>query len=271
MSVVPGRLVLLGHPVAHSLSPHFQNAALRHCGLPLAYEALDVPPATLDQIIEELRRENGAGNVTVPHKVAMAARCDRLTAAARQVGAVNVFWFDESALVGDNTDVGGFVGAAEALAGGRIEGVRIALLGAGGAAAAVAAGVSAWPRCTMVVANRSIERAAGLQQRFPLIRAITTDTVAAVRDADVVVNATTIGMDDGGVPVSIEEIAPHALLLDLVYRRGGTRWVREARARGMRADDGTAMLVEQGALAFERWFDVPAPREVMRAAIESAT
>lgn len=105
---LPGRLVLLGHPVAHSLSPVMQNAALRSAGIPLTYEAMDVTPARLATVAGLLRDADGAGNVTVPHKEAFAALCAARTPVAERAGAVNTFWTDAGALTGDNTDVGGF-------------------------------------------------------------------------------------------------------------------------------------------------------------------
>ncbi|MEP6692283.1 MAG: shikimate dehydrogenase, partial [Gemmatimonadaceae bacterium] len=135
----PSRLVLLGHPVAHSLSPLFQNAALRSASLRVTYETMDVAPDALERTLRSLRAERAAGNVTVPYKERVHALCEARTTMADRVGAVNTFWFDDrGALSGDNTDVAGF--AAMAL--GVVDAARpqrIALLGAGGAAAAVLA------------------------------------------------------------------------------------------------------------------------------------
>jgi shikimate dehydrogenase len=114
---LPGRLVLLGHPVSHSLSPRFQNAALRAADIPLVYEALDVAPDALATTLTDLGRQNASGNVTIPHKEAVAALCVRRSALADRCGAVNTFWHDEGALVGDNTDVGGVDAIAQALLG----------------------------------------------------------------------------------------------------------------------------------------------------------
>src|SRR5438045_84635 len=97
----PGRLVLLGHPVSHSFSPAFQNAALRAAGIPLVYEALDVAPRELRIVLRELKAADAAGNVTIPHKVAVHASCDELTSIAIRVGAVNTFWFESGKLHGD--------------------------------------------------------------------------------------------------------------------------------------------------------------------------
>src|SRR5688572_13087235 len=100
----PSRLVLLGHPVGHSLSPRIQNAALRSAGIPLEYVAVDVPPRALDATLDDVIATGAAGNATIPHKESVAGRAS-LTPLARRVGAVNTFWVEDRALHGDNTDV----------------------------------------------------------------------------------------------------------------------------------------------------------------------
>ena len=267
MTVRPSRLVLLGHPVAHSLSPAFQNAALRRAGIPLEYAALDVPPERLDAVLDALAREGAAGNVTIPHKARVAARCARLTPIAGRVGAVNTFWSEGGALVGDNTDVGGVDAAVRELLGGAPRGARIALLGAGGAAAAVLAAAERWDAATVAVHARSEASAAALVRRFSAIARVAPLAADALAGATLVVNATPVGMRDDALPVEAASLPRGAAVLDLVYRRGETAWVRAARARGHAARDGLAMLVEQGALAFARWFGIEPDREAMRAAV----
>ena len=267
MIQAPRRLLLLGHPVAHSLSPAFQNAALRSAGSTLRYEAVDVPPADLERTFRALATEGAAGNVTVPHKLDAARLCDRLTPLAARAGAVNTFWTDGGALVGDNTDVGGFDAAVRALLEREPGPLRVALLGAGGAAAAVLTAVERWPGASAVVWNRTPERAAVLARAFPGTATAAEFIAEAVRGADLVVNSTTVGLRTDDVPFHPAILARGTAVLDLVYRPGETPWVRLARARGLRAGDGLAMLVEQGALAFERWFGVAPDREAMWAAV----
>jgi shikimate dehydrogenase len=269
MNVRPGRLVLLGHPIAHSLSPRFQNAALRAAGSTLRYMALDVPPHELASVVRALVADHAAGNVTVPHKQAFAALCDRRTALAERVGAVNTFWVDgDGALVGDNTDVGGFDASVRQLLGAPPGGRRVALLGAGGAAAAVLAAIECWGGCDVTICNRTRERADRLAARFPVVTGTSDSAAGAVHDAAIVVNATTVGLHDDLQPVPIDALPCGVVVVDLVYRPGGTPWVRAARACGVVARDGLAMLVEQGALSFERWFGMEAPRDVMRQALQ---
>ncbi|HZF68584.1 MAG TPA: shikimate dehydrogenase [Gemmatirosa sp.] len=263
------RLVLLGHPVAHSLSPAFQNAALRAAGLAARYSALDVAPSDLPDTLRALTAERAAGNVTVPHKEAAAGCCDRLAAVAARTGAVNTFWVDaDGALVGDNTDVEGFDRAASALLGsGRPS--RVALLGAGGSARAVLAALSAWPGTTTALWSRSPQRARAVaaNEGDAAVRVV-DDVGACVEGAELVVNATPLGLGDGDpLPVAPAQLAPGAAVLDLVYRPGETAWVRAAREAGHPASDGLPMLLAQGALAFERWFGRQPDPEVMWAAI----
>jgi shikimate dehydrogenase len=267
VTAAPRRLLLLGHPVAHSLSPVFQNAALRALGSDLRYEALDVPPERFAETFRTLALDGAAGNVTVPYKAAAAEACNQIMPLARRVGAVNTFWTVGGRLVGDNTDVGGFHAAARALLGAEPRELRVALLGAGGAAAAVLAAVAEWPASTVAVWNRSPDRAVRLAAAFAGVATAAEFLATAVRGADLVVNATTVGMRDDDVPFHPAILARRAAVLDLVYRPGETAWVRLARARGLRAADGLTMLVEQGALAFERWLGVPPDRAAMWAAL----
>ena len=281
---LPGRLVLLGHPVAHSLSPAFQNAALRHAGLAVTYEALDVPPTAFGDVLAGIVAQRGAGNVTIPHKEAAAARCDRLPDVAARAGAVNTFWTEpDGTLVGDNTDVGGADALARHVLGRAPANLRVALVGAGGSAAAILTAAERWPGCYVGVWSRTSERSRALADRFGGVAHVARTLDDAVRDADLVVNATPLGLHGEDVPVDPLVLRKGAAVMDLVYRRDAiaevrpgatpavrraeTPWVRRARARGLRAADGLVMLVEQGALAFERWFGIAPSREVMWSAV----
>lgn len=267
MSRLPGRLVLIGHPVAHSLSPTFQNAALRAAGLPLTYEAFDIAPEKLADAAARLRELGASGNVTVPHKEAFAALCGRLTPIAERVGAVNTFWTEDGELVGDNTDVGGFEEAVARAFGAQRVWRRVALIGAGGGAAAVAAAAERWAGCRVALWSRDAERAERLATRFGNVQR--ADSVeAAVREAELVVNATPLGLGpDDEFPVPVQSLPLRAGVFDLAYVRAETAWVRAARAAGRPAADGLGMLVAQGALAFERWFGEAPNREAMWASL----
>lgn len=264
---VPGRLVLLGHPVRHSLSPRFQNAALKAAGIPLVYEALDVPPHSLAGMLEQLRAGRGAGNVTVPHKVAVAEACTRHSETATRTGAVNTFWCEGGQLVGENTDVAGFRALATSILGSAPGDALIGLMGAGGGAAAVCAAVEQWPGARIALYARSQDRAVHLATRFPGLVHVASSLIDAVRDAEIVINATPIGLHGDEHPVPIQDLPRDAAVMDLAYRPGLTPWVRAARAAGHRAADGLEMLIAQGAEAFTCWFGRPPDRNVMRAAL----
>lgn len=283
-AALPRRLVLLGHPVAHSLSPRFQNAALRAAGIPLEYTALDVPPDALRRTLATLREEDAAGNVTIPHKRPVALACSHVTDAARRAGAVNTFWFESGDLCGDNTDVAGFATAVERLLQGTAMGWphRIAVLGAGGAARAVLVAAEQRGSARVDVVARDPARALALAADFPIAtaagaaaaqqtegsraRSALGHTVLA-DDVDLVVNATPVGLEGDTLPIAPDRIPSGAAVLDLVYRRGGTPWSHACRAAGHRADDGMEMLLAQGALAFRRFTGRAPDLDVMRAAL----
>jgi shikimate dehydrogenase len=263
----PGRLVLLGHPVRHSLSPRFQNAALRAAGIPLTYEALDVLPETLADVLGQLRAARAAGNVTVPHKAAVAASCDRHSGTAIRTGAVNTFWCDGARLVGENTDVAGFRALALSVLGEEPEAAVVGLLGAGGGAAAVCAVAETWAGARVVVHARGKERAEALRDRFPGLVRLASTPVEAIHKATIVVNATPVGLQGEAVPVAVNQLPRDAAVMDLAYRAGQTPWIIAAREAGHRAADGLEMLIAQGAEAFERWFGRAPDRDVMRRAL----
>ena len=265
----PGRLVLLGHPLGHTLSPVFQNAALVAAGIPLTYEAVDVPRSVLDETLAELRRVRAAGNVTTPYKESVMLACDRLSATAQGVGAVNTFWTAvDGALVGDNTDVGGFSNAVVALLGSIPSDATVALIGAGGGAKAVLYALKGWPAVRVRLYSRTRTRAEDLVKRFPLTIEVCRSAEQAVEQATLVINATPVGLRDDTVPLDLHAVPRSSAILDLAYRANETALVRDARARGHVAADGLTMLVEQGALAFELWFGKQPDRAAMWEALK---
>lgn len=268
MTVRPAHLVLLGHPVAHSLSPRMQNAALKAAGIPLSYELSDVLPEQLDAMLAQLATVGAAGNVTIPHKTRVAERCDRLMPLAERTGAVNTFWCEGDQLVGDNTDVAGFDDAARELLGALPTHITVAVLGAGGAAAGVLAAIERWGGCKVQLYNRTADRARTLATRFAAFTQPSDQAADAVRDAALVVNATSVGLTDDALPVPVELLPADVPVLDLVYRTDETAWVRGARARGHPALGGLPMLVGQGAAAFERWFGMAPNRSAMWEAVK---
>ncbi len=271
-TVPPRRLVLLGHPVAHSLSPRFQNAALAAAAATQRYEAMDVLSEQLDAVLETLVRERAGGNVTIPHKEAVAARAAVRTPIAERVGAVNTFWFEGEALVGHNTDVAGVERALAALLPDGIaaaRGATCAVLGAGGSAAAVLVALERVGAGPIRVFGRTGSRVHAVSARVGVPVTACETAEEAARGAAIVINATPVGLHDEALPVAVEALANTSSVLDLVYRSGETAWVRACRARGLRAQDGLTMLVEQGAAAFYAWFGAQPSRDAMWSVLET--
>jgi shikimate dehydrogenase len=173
---------------------------------------------------------------------------------------------EDARLHGDNTDVGGFETAVRSLVHDRFEG-SIVLFGAGGAAAGVVEALSNWPNVTVDIVARNRAAAEQLAGRYSDFARYVEITRERLRSAKLVINATPVGQDDDSVPFDINDLGPSAKIFDLVYRRGGTMLVRRAQAAGFAAEDGTTMLLEQGALSFERWFGRAPDRNAMRLAI----
>ncbi|MES2521128.1 MAG: shikimate dehydrogenase [Gemmatimonadota bacterium] len=273
-SAPPAALVLLGHPVAHSLSPQFQNAALEACRLPQRYTAVDTAPDALPALLAQLARDSlsgsgTAGNVTLPLKELVFGAAAHTSALAQRVGAVNTFWFDDGALYGHNTDVAGVERAILSLCPDGIAGVPCAVLGAGGSAAAVLVALQTLGAGPITMWSRTPARVRTLSSRVGVAVTAVPDLADALRPAQLVVNATPVGLHDDAMIVQPPMLPADCAVLDLVYRRGETAWVRACRAAGVPAQDGLRMLVEQGAAAFECWFGIEAPRDVMWRALEN--
>lgn len=266
------RLVLIGHPVSLSLSPVMQNAALEAFGSDLRYEALDVLPENLDSTLADLSHQRCGGNFTMPHKKAAMHSMRVCSDAAQHAGAVNTFWGDGyGALDADNTDVAGFDAAVLELMGEIPSNARVAILGAGGGAAAAITAIDAWPGASVSVHARDLARAMAMRMRHSVVVRVCSMRDPSLGDADMVVNATPIGMGTDELPVELERLAPHAVVLDLVYGKNETAFVRMARERGHASADGLRMLLHQGARAFELWFQETPDKAVMWKAILEAT
>ena len=267
------RLALLAHPAGHSVSPAMMAAAFAAVGRAARYDALDVAPEDLAAAVAALRRAPWLGaNVSVPHKAAVVPLLDELRPTARRLGAVNVVVREGERLIGDNTDLPGFARALAAL--GPSLGRRAVVLGAGGAARAVVAALRD-QGLAVAVHNRSPARAhalvAALGGGVATVLA-DADLAAAVGEADLLVQTTTVGMAGGppGSPVPAGVLPAAGAVVDLVYRPAITPLLRAARAAGLVVQNGLPMLVHQGAAAFEAWTGLPAPIDAMGRAAEAA-
>jgi shikimate dehydrogenase len=265
---------LLGDPVAHSLSPTIQNAAIRATGVDGVYVALRCGAADLPGLLRGIAAAGGGGNVTVPHKELAARVVDAPTAAVVRTGACNTFWWEDGRIRGDNTDVAGFRAAVRALVGAPA-GARVLLLGAGGAARGALHVLLEDGVASVALYNRTPGRATDLRAAFGdpgCIRVVTDRAALRGERFDLAVNATSLGLHPGDpLPLDFDEVDRVGAALDLVYAVGGTRWVHEAHARGLPAADGLEMLIHQGAAAFERWWGRPAPLDAMREALSMSS
>ena len=264
-------LSLLGDPVNHSLSPITQNAAFQAAGVDGTYVALRCEQRDLAGFIQGISRAGGGGNVTLPHKERAAAVLDVASEAVKRTGACNTFWGENGRVHGDNTDVEGFKRAAGLFLDGPPEGFRVLLLGAGGAARASLVALLDEGVREVVILNRSTERARAVARRIGGDRVRVADGTIPIEGEhfDLVLNATRLGLEEGDpLPFELSRLERAAAVIDLVYGPAGTPFVRAASGLGIRATDGGEMLVQQGAVAFERWWGLPAPLEAMREALE---
>jgi shikimate dehydrogenase len=258
---------IAGWPVAHSRSPRIHGFWLDRHNIDGAYVPLPIAPASFVAAMRGVRAAGFAGaNVTVPHKLAAFALCDRLDETARHAGAVNTLVFGPGGIEGSNTDGFGF------LAGLRDETVNPAagpalILGAGGAARAVAA-VLLDLGVPVSVANRTPERAVALARDLPGLRVISWDRRSdALGDHALLVNSTTLGMGGEGDPAVAFDRAPRSLVVaDLVYVPLETPLLASARRHGLRVVDGLGMLLHQARPGFAAWFGIdPAVDAALRA------
>lgn len=281
----PIRLGVIGQPVAHSLSPQMQNAALAESKLKMRYARFEIAPDELQAALESLPSLDFVGvNLTVPHKVAGIAAVDELDESAREIGATNTIKVEGEKLRGFNTDGKGFSRAIREEFAVDLRDLRILILGAGGAARAIARQCAKENCERLVIANRDAEKAAALVDQLrsffagprvlgPVARlqSIPLDEAALrfqIANTDLVVNATPLGLNrTDALPIPVRLLAPHLMIYDTVYCSGATALVSGAIAAGARAANGLSMLLHQGALAFEIWFDQAAPVEAMRKAL----
>lgn len=278
-----GSLVgLIGYPLGHTISPAFQQAAFDHYSLPVKYHAWPTHPDLLQEKVNSLRCAEYLGsNVTVPHKERVAGLVDRLDAAAEAIGAVNTIVRENDGLAGYNTDAYGFVTSLKEVGQFHPRGKRALLLGAGGAARAAVFALAEEGVRSLVIANRTLKRAEALAGSLGSgIREIAAVPLSgpslerAVRDADLIVNSTSVGMQGGDArsvsPLRADLIPASSLVYDMVYNPARTPLLEEAAEAGANCLGGLPMLVYQGAGSFERWTGLDAPVQVMFEAAEEA-
>lgn len=253
---------VVGHPIAHSRSPLIHGHWLAQLRIDGSYERIDVAPEGFDAFLEGLKAAGlSGGNVTLPHKEAAFARAEIVTETARRIGAVNTLWFDgEGRLAGDNTDAVGFTAHLDETLGRdwlTRDAGDVVVLGAGGAARAVVAGLLDRPSTRIVVANRTRLRAEAITLLDPSrVEAIDwADLQRVLGRARLLVNTTSLGMT-GKAPLdlAIDALPAQCAVADIVYAPLETPLLAAAARRDLRTVDGLGMLLHQAVPGFERWF-----------------
>jgi shikimate dehydrogenase len=282
----PVRLGVLGDPVAHSLSPQMQNAALGACDIHMQYARFHIRANELRSALLFLRRLDFIGvNLTVPHKIAAFTQIDEADESATRAGAVNTIRVRDEKLIGSNTDGEGFLRAIRTEFSIDLRDLRVMIIGAGGGTGRAIGWQCALENCErLVLVNRTLEKANALAEQLrpffsgprvlgptARIEAVAWDESAMrmqLADIDLIVNATPLGMNPSDpAPVPARLLAPHQIVFDCVYGSSKTALVRAADEAGARGANGLSMLLYQGALSFSTWFNREAPTEAMRVAL----
>ena len=269
---------LLAHPASHSLSPAMHNATFKALNIEGHYEALDVAPENLGQVVASLRQDDIFGaNVTIPHKLAVMPLLDKLSKAAKTIGAVNTIVNQKGELVGHNTDAAGFSQGLED-AGVFLRKKVVVMLGAGGAARAIAYALLSSGVSKLWIYNRTPEKATAFLKDFAGLGSMAIvrpeELGFIIRQCDVLVNTTSVGMEKEGLDPNISPLAEGFLpkkgfVCDIVYRPAKTKLLCDAEDAGLEIQNGLPMLVYQGVEAFRLWTNQEAPAPVMfKAALE---
>jgi shikimate dehydrogenase len=284
----PIRLGIFGDPVAHSLSPQIQNAALGASGIDMQYARFHIRGNELRSSLLSLRKLDFVGvNLTLPHKIATFMQIDEADESATRPGAVNTIRVRDEKLTGSNTDGEGFLRAIRIEFSIDLRDLRVMIIGAGGGTGRAIAWQCALENCErLVLVNRTLENASALAEQLrpffsgprvlgssARLDAVALDESAMraqLSDIDLIVNATPLGMNPSDPsPVPARLLAPHHIVFDCVYGASKTALIRAAEEAGGRGANGLSMLLYQGALSFSIWFNREAPMDAMRAALHA--
>lgn len=285
----PVKVSVFGNPVAHSKSPQMHNAAFEKCGIPARYGRVLVQEEELGKALRLLVSHGFIGtNVTLPHKAAILQYMDDVDENARKIGAVNTVLIDGNKLAGFNTDGPGFVRAVRSEFSVDVRDLRVLIVGAGGGAGRAIAVQCAMEGCErLVLANRTVDKAQALEKELapyfkgtrllgPVARLASVPLEAErmrfeLEHIDLVINTTSVGMkptDRSVLPGHV--LMPHLMVYDTIYTAHRTPLLAAAEEAGARGANGLSMLLHQGALSFEIWFNRPAPLDSMRHALAQA-
>ena len=262
------RAAVIGSPVTHSLSPLLHNAAFNSLGMDWEYLALEITESELDEVLAQMRSGNLVGlSVTMPLKTRVASLVDECTSTAEKLSAVNCVVANEKGLIGHNTDGDGFLNGLIHEAQFDPKGKKVAVIGAGGAARAVIEALARSGAASIMVVNRTPAKAESAADLAGEVGAV--GTLEDISGADLVVNATSIGMKDSQVdiPCSVDLLHSSQLVVDLIYHPLETRWISLAKQKGIDSYNGVSMLLFQAAEAFTLWTGEEAPISIMQEAI----
>ena len=259
---------VIGSPVTHSLSPLLHNAAFNSLGMDWEYAALEITENELDEVLAQMRSGNLGGlSVTMPFKTRVASLVDECTSTAEKLDAVNCVVVNERGLIGHNTDGDGFLNGLIHDAQFDPKGKKVTVIGAGGAARAVIEVLARSGAASIMVVNRTPAKAESAADLAGEVGSV--GTLEDISGADLVVNATSIGMKDSQVdiPCSVDLLHPSQLIVDLIYHPLETRWISLAKQKGIDSHNGVSMLLFQAAEAFTLWTGEEAPISIMQEAI----
>ncbi|SDY50513.1 shikimate dehydrogenase [Evansella caseinilytica] len=265
---------VFGYPIKHSMSPEMHTAAFKQLGLDMAYHAFEVHPEFLEKAINGIRGLGLKGvNVTIPHKVAVLQYLDMVDDLALEIGAVNTIVNMNGQLTGYNTDGEGYLQSLLPFIKSDIKQMHVLIIGAGGAARAVAITLAKYGVRKITIANRTAAKATELAlqcSKFCQSKDVSMEEAEKhLSDYDLLINTTSIGMTPhiSQVPLSLDELRSETYVSDLIYTPLKTQWLSIAEKKGAPVLNGLGMFVQQGALAFERWTGKKAPAEVMKQAV----
>lgn len=276
----PPRLAVIGHPISHSASPRMHQPALDAAGIPTTYIAIDVEPGSVPAEFARMQRENYIGcNVTVPHKLEAMAACTHLSEDAKALGATNTITFKENGEIhGHNTDGGGISKAIQEDFTKPLSDLKILILGAGGGAGrAIATQCAREGSPEIYLSNRTVEKlypiATDLTENHGAKQVHTLsnnpqDLINAAAKVDLIINTTSLGLKSSDpLPLPPEAILPHHLIYDAIYNPPKTPLILAAEAAGAKTSNGLSMLLHQGALSFQTWFQKQPDLSLMKAAL----
>ena len=262
---------VIGDPINHSLSPNIHSAAFRELNLDSSYIGYRIPKGELESGVEGLKKIKISGfNVTIPHKIEMMKYLDKMDESCSIIGAVNTVVNNEGTLKGYNTDMDGFLEPLKKR-NISIQDKKILLIGAGGAARAIIAGMSKEKAERVDIANRTTKNAEKLSEFATRIELPTNvkkiEEIKNLQNYDIIINSTSLGLKNELSPISFEQINQDSVIYDIVYSPMNTDFIKKAKDKKLEVIYGYEMLLGQATRAFEIWHEMKAPYNAMKKAL----